>query len=114
MFSKNFRLTKNREFAKVARQGNFIYNRFLNLKWIKNDLDYSRFGIVVSLKVDKKAVVRNKIKRRIREIIRKDLKEIAPGYDFLILTKDKIKELDYQEIKKQLFKVLERVENQAN
>lgn len=108
MLAKRYRLTKNKDFAKVAQQGQVVFSRALGLKWIKNNLPYSRFGIVVSLKVDKKAVVRNKVKRRIRAVLKENLSKIVKGCDFLILTKPEIKELDYQQIKDKLLNLLER------
>jgi ribonuclease P protein component len=106
MLSRKYRLTKNKDFARVAQQGEFYRGHYFNLKWIENNLDCSRFGIVVSLKVDKKAVARNKIKRRLRAMIRENLGQIVSGYDFLILTKNNIKLLSYAEIKIELFRVL--------
>lgn len=55
------------------------------LKISENNLDRKRFGFVVSKKIDKRAIGRNKIKRIYRACIEKDLKEIKPGYDFLFI-----------------------------
>ena len=84
MLPKQYRLTKNKDFARVAQQGKIIFSYALGLKYIKNNLNYSRFGIIVSLKVSKKAVIRNKIKRRIRAILKENLSNIVQGYDFLM------------------------------
>jgi len=63
----------------------------------------SRFGLIVSNKVSKKATQRNLIRRRISEFIRLNLKSIKSGYDFVIILSPKIiksqgKILDYQKI----------------
>ena len=108
MIPKQYRLTKDKDFAKVAKQGKAIFGRGLGLKYIKNNLSYSRFGITVSLKVDKKAVVRNKIKRRIKAILKGDLFKIAKGYDILILTRAEIKDSDYSQIKDKLLKLFQK------
>jgi len=55
---------------------------------------------VVSLKVSKKAVIRNKIKRRLREIIRQT--ELKQGFDFVIIAKPLIVNQNFQEIKQDL------------
>ena len=47
----------------------------------------SRFGFIVSQKVAKKANQRNLVKRRIREVVRKELGRIRPGYDVVIIAK---------------------------
>ncbi len=108
MLAKRYRLSKNKDFAKLARRGQAAFVRDLGFKWIKNNLPYSRFGIVVSLKVDKRAVVRNRVKRVIRAILKENLSQIVKGYDFLILTKAGIKESNYREIKNKLLNILKR------
>ena len=108
MLPKQYRLTKNKDFARVAQQGKIIFSHVLNLKFIKNNLNYSRFGIIVSLKVSKKAVIRNKIKRRIRAILKENLFNIIQNYDFMILTKSGIENLDYSQIKSVLLKLFQK------
>lgn len=105
MLAKEYRLTKNNDFARVAQRGKAVFGREISLKWIKNDLDHSRFGIVVSLKIDKRAAVRNRVKRRIRAILKKHLSEFVSGYDFLFLTQPMVKMLDYHGIEAVILKI---------
>lgn len=58
-----------------------------DLKVRKNGELVSRFGFVVSKRIDKRATVRNKIKRKIRYCIENKLEEIVKGYDFLFIVK---------------------------
>ena len=44
----------------------------------------SRFAFIVSLKVSKKAILRNKIKRRLRELVKSRLPNIKKGYDIVL------------------------------
>ncbi len=108
MLPKEYRLTKDKDFARVAHYGQKAYSPELNLKWIKNNQPYSRWGIVVSLKVDKKAVVRNGIKRRLRAILREKINSLVPGWDVIIMTKDKIKELDYSQLQNVFLGILRK------
>lgn len=98
MLPKKFRLTKDKDFEKVAKQGRACFTKGLGIKYIRNNLAISRFGIVVSLKVSKKATQRNKIKRRLREIIRKKLPEVKSGYDIMVLTNPSSLEFDYHQM----------------
>lgn len=102
------RLNKNKDFERVAKTGQGIYVKEVGIKWAKNSLNFSRFGIVVPLKISKKAVVRNKIKRRIRAIVFQNLKTIKPGYDIMILVKPEIINLDFWELKEKLEILLNR------
>ena len=71
MLPKKHRLKKNNDFADVAKNGKAFFSREISLKWIENNLPFSRFGITVSLKVDKRATTRNKINKstNIEEIL---------------------------------------------
>jgi len=93
------RLTKQRDFKKIAQSGKKAYCPNFTLKFIRTNLENSRLAIVVSLKVAKKAVVRNKIKRQLREIIKTALPVIKRGYDILLIVKPQAKNLSYAELK---------------
>lgn len=53
------------------------------VKIVKNDLSYSRFGFVVKKTIDKRATVRNRIRRLVRSCIEELRLEIVEGYDML-------------------------------
>lgn len=46
---------------------------------------HSRFAVVVSKKVMKSAVGRNRIRRRLYEILRRNLENISQGHDIVLL-----------------------------
>jgi len=96
------RLKQEKDFSQLARSRKIAFSRALGMKMRENGLPHSRFGVVVGLKVHKKAVKRNLIKRRIREIIRKHLHEIAPGKDVMVMANAKALEADYAELEVQL------------
>lgn len=75
----------------------------------ENGLPHSRFGVVVGLKVHKKAVRRNLIKRRLREILRKHLLEISPGKDVMIMVNNKALDAEYAELEAQLLSCLTKL-----
>ena len=104
----NQRLTKKSDFEKVAKSGQSFFARELGIKILRNNLKNNRYGIVVSLKIDKRAVVRNKIRRRIREIIRLNEKNFKQGFDVMILTRESIKDLKYKEIEVKLFSLFKK------
>lgn len=91
---------KKKEFEVIFKKGKTKTGKLVFLKTLKNNLDDNRFGVVVSKKISKKAVVRNKIKRRLREIIRQA--HIKPGLDIIIITKPEIIDKNYQDIKNEL------------
>lgn len=80
------RLKKQKDFERVFKKGKGLKEDTLFLKFIPNSLLKNRFGIIVSQKVSKKAVVRNKIKRRMRAIIHKKTPQIKRGLDVVVAT----------------------------
>lgn len=108
MLSKQYRLQKDKDFELVFKKGRIVSNEFLFLKLIKNNLAVSRFGFIISKKISKNATVRNKIKRRLREIIRKELAKIKQRFDIVIGVKAEILDKNYQETEKEVKSLLEK------
>ena len=69
----------------LFKNGKTSRNRTLLVRYSVNpQRTESRVAIIVGKKVAKAAVVRNRIRRRIFEILRQDWDQIAPGYDISI------------------------------
>jgi ribonuclease P protein component len=79
MLSKEFRLPASTKLSHTR----FFRNSFFGVKYAKNDLSVSRFGFVVKKSVDKRAVVRNRIRRLFRSCIEELKERVDPGYDML-------------------------------
>lgn len=98
MLPKKFRLTKKKEFERIFRKSEQLAEKIFVLKARKNELDYSRFGFIVSLKVSKKATARNRVRRQIQESIRANMDGIKKGFDIVILVRPGIKDKTQKEI----------------
>ena len=90
MLKKDFRLPALTSFSNAKS----IHTKYAFIKFKKNDLDVSRFGFIVSKKISKSAVTRNRIKRQIRRCFEESLSQIKPGYDMLLIIKSNISEVD--------------------
>jgi len=88
--AKHLRLSKKKDFKAVIERGRRAYGKLITLIVLENGLTNRRFGIIISSKVSKKAVERNKIRRRIVEIIRVYSNSLIEGFDAVILTKPDI------------------------
>jgi len=110
MLPKQYRLKKKKDFKLVFEKGKTFNNKFLFLKGAKNALKNSRFAFIVSLKISKKAVVRNRIKRLLREAIREKLDDIKSGFDVVIIAKPEIVNKNYREINKEIEGLLKKAE----
>ena len=67
-----------------------------------------KFGIVISSKISKKAVVRNKIRRQIREVLRENLINIKTGQKVMIVVKNTALDKDFKEIRQDLENLLKK------
>ena len=86
-FPKSARLLNSRDFRKVREKGKSSQGRLLRLGVLKDsDFRPARIGLVTSKRVGG-AVVRNKTRRRLREIIRADRARLAPGFDIVVVAK---------------------------
>ena len=108
MLPKENRLTKKKDFEGVFKKGKGFNEGFLFLKIEKNNLEKSRFAFIVSKKINKKAVDRNKIKRRLREVVRKSLPRINPGIDGVFVVQRDVKDKEFSEIKKTTIEILKK------
>lgn len=103
------RLKKKKDFDEVFKKGKGIEGFFLFLKIKNNDLEESRFGFIVSQKVSKKAVIRNKIKRRLRETIASKKNFIKQGLDVVVLAKKGAERKNFLETKEELVGLLKKI-----
>jgi len=108
MLPKKYRLKKKDDFAKVMRSGGAAADECLILKFCGNQQETSRVGFVCSKKVAKRAVARNKIKRRLREIVRKLLPAINPGLDLVFLTRPGIDKIEFGEMEAKVERLLKK------
>ena len=74
-----------------------IANGFLVLYTKPNKLTINRVGITVSKKIGK-AVVRNRAKRRLREVYRINSANILQGYDFVLVARGRTAECPYEKL----------------
>lgn len=108
MLKRKFRLRKKKDFEMVIKRGKFFKGENLSLVKKNNGFHFSRFAFLVGKKVSKKAVVRNKIKRRLSEIIRTNLSKIKKGYDVIFFTFPGIEKNSFKELKKETLFLLKR------
>ncbi len=100
MLPKANRLTKKKDFDIVFKNGQSAKQGFLVVKMQKTKNEHSRFGIVVSKKISTKATVRNKLKRRLRDSILKELPHIKKPFDVILITLPGLQKNEFTELEK--------------
>ncbi len=107
-FPKKIRICRSKDFKIIFENGTRLYFDNLLLYIYSQKSEVTRLGIIVSRKIHKSAVIRNKFKRRIREIFRKNRSNIKPGYDILVLGTNRCVEENFEVLKQKFLEVLKK------
>ncbi len=99
------RLTGSKRFSQIHIEGNSAANRLLVIRYLDNDSNCSRFGFLVNKRIGH-AAVRNKTKRRLREVIR--LNPVKSGWDALFIVRQGAGSAKYQDLKAATDNLLQR------
>ncbi len=83
MFPKKHRLAKNKDVRQTFARGRSFFNTFFRIKYRKKAERPLRITVVVSTKVSKKAVLRNRLKRIVRELLKKNIELLEIG-DYVV------------------------------
>lgn len=103
MLPRKYRVTKDKEYKNIFDCGIAVFCDFFIFKGVRNDLGFDRFGFIASLKVSKKAHIRTKIKRWLRESAGKILrKEIEDGFDVAVVAKKGAFEAGFNKLDKEM------------
>jgi len=105
MLKKENRIKKKNDFALIFKNGKNLKAGFFILKVLNNNLQLSRLAIIISQKVSKKAVERNRLRRLISSIFEENFKQLQTGFDFVFLVLPNIKDKDNLEIKAKVVEV---------
>lgn len=108
MLPKVNRLKKKKDFDRIFKSGKGIKEDFLFLKWTPNNLKISRFGFMVGKKISKKATLRNKIRRRLKEQVRLKLPKIKKGIDGILVANPGLETRDFWETEETLNKLFKK------
>ena len=105
-FSRWEHLRLRREFVLVYRQGLRVHRRSFTIHVRPNGLGYNRLGLSIGRKLGC-AVRRNRIKRRLRDIFRRNKRPLAGGVDLVINGRSVDGLEDYQTLKKEFLGAVE-------
>lgn len=83
---QRFRLRYPKDFARLRHDGKAHHARLMIVSVAPNLLSHNRYGFITSKAVGN-AVIRNRVRRQLREAIRYFHPQLKPGYDMVIIAK---------------------------
>ncbi|MCI0336132.1 MAG: ribonuclease P protein component [Acidobacteria bacterium] len=107
------KLRNSQQFRRVYDEGQRFHTPFFSAFILKTDTDEPRCGITVTRKVGS-AVVRNRCKRRLREVIRRYYSKTSSeglstaGYDLVLNAKLSLLAADFNKIEESFSRIMER------
>jgi len=106
------RIRKQKDFTLLYRRGSRFRGKYFNLVFLSNDLDFSRMAVVASKKVGN-AVTRNKVKRRMRTLFRRNKELFDCSWDLVIIIKQKIKYISWHNLRNDYFDAIKFVNRKS-
>ena len=108
MLSKKYRFHSRGGVRYVYQKGKTIRTPKMSLVFVRNTRGFTRFGVVVSKKVEKSAVKRNRIRRRVYEALRVNFDLIPKNNDYLFVVFSKeVGRMPFSELEKILGELVE-------
>lgn len=86
---RRLRLRQSDDFARVKKRGQLVRHPLILLNYAPNEEKHNRYGFVTSKQIGK-AVVRNRVKRRLREATRTLHPRLNQGYDIVIIARPQL------------------------
>ena len=102
---KPWALRKRAQFTRIYRSGRVWRNKLITVNALPNGLDFSRYGLSVSKNLGK-AVARNRIRRLLKEVVRK--KQLREGWDIIFTPLPSATDANYNQINESINKLLEQ------
>ena len=102
---KNNTLKKKADIDRVMKRGRNTHDRYCGFRFISNEGMGVRSVFLIGVKLDKRAVVRNRLRRQYREIVEALLEDTDPDIDIILFPKKEALNVSYEVRKAQLQKL---------
>lgn len=109
MLPLSIRMKKTRDFAAMATKGRSIFGFYSTLRLRSSGSAETKIAFIISTKIFKKAVDRNRAKRRFREAVRLLVPTFPKGFHYLFILKPQTLDGDFEKMGQDVAHMLEKV-----
>jgi len=109
MLPKSKRLTKQRDFLKLAASGHTVFGPYATLRVRQVPGKATQVAFITSTKVFKKSVDRNRVKRRLREVVRLLWHELPAGMHLLFILKPEALKAEWPLLTAEIKRMITRI-----
>ncbi|MBI2638829.1 ribonuclease P protein component [Candidatus Peregrinibacteria bacterium] len=110
MIAQKYKIRSKPRVLHILKKGRMFKWGVFYLRSLPNRAGHPRFSLILSKKIGRKAVERNKIRRRVYEVIRKNFSIISKTcYDVVVLCSARIGKTDYAQIERDMIQSLKRL-----
>lgn len=107
-FSSDWRIRTTAVFRCVYSKRQRLLDRYYVLYYLNNDIGHSRLGVVASKRSVKKAIIRNRVRRMVKEVFRRQKNQL-PSFDLVFIAKACASEASNRELYKCINRLLEQL-----
>lgn len=108
MLARAYRLRSNADFDRTYKYGRSANAQNFYIKFYQSHYITTRIAVVVSKKISKRAVVRNRCKRRLVELARNHFDELLPGYNVIVMAKTDVSNLLSKDLEREFMTCLSK------
>ena len=102
-------LKKNHEFRRLYQKGASASGSCMVIYCRKNRLDHNRLGLTASVKLGS-AVVRNRCRRRLREVYRLQSPRLRQGWDLILVARSRTAKVTWKELNDTFLKLCRKLD----
>lgn len=105
-FGPDSRIKKRRQFLELQTKAEKLFSKHFLILIAENLVGTSRLGVTITRKVDKRATMRNLLKRRLREVFRLNRYKLRGNFDIVIVARKNAAECSYSEVVREVLGAL--------